>query len=268
MPTHILTSEWICVVSKRFCNIAEYEIPTDHWEIHLCSKNGGHMINLWVKLVCIILQARKETLPKASVTQRPEVVDDFVRNFLVKMKMYRTLDCFQTEWFAFQQFCISSRPMFMEATEIISIEKKRKKTVTTVWAYNPSNNLVHLCFQVRVGSEGRTQGRGCRYRTWYLCQEPAIGPRIKIHQIRNGKIQGGCAVSIEILSIPHDICDCFTATIWKISGTLADKIEFWFLSKFKKINCIIFISYAPCLFNINLILMYCCIFKESQRYVC
>ena len=47
MPTHILTSEWICVVSKRFCNIEECEIPTDHWEIHLCSKNGGHMINLW-----------------------------------------------------------------------------------------------------------------------------------------------------------------------------------------------------------------------------
>ena len=61
-----------------------------------------------IKLVYIISQARKETLPKASVTQRPEVVDDFVRNFLVKMKMYRTLDCFQTEWFAFQQFCISS----------------------------------------------------------------------------------------------------------------------------------------------------------------
>lgn len=30
--------------------------------------------------------------------QRPEIVEDFVRNFLVKMGMVRTLDCFQTEW--------------------------------------------------------------------------------------------------------------------------------------------------------------------------
>ena len=30
--------------------------------------------------------------------QRPEIVEDFVRNFLVKMGMTRTLDCFQTEW--------------------------------------------------------------------------------------------------------------------------------------------------------------------------
>ena len=30
--------------------------------------------------------------------QKPEVIDDFVRNFLVKMGMTRTLDCFQNEW--------------------------------------------------------------------------------------------------------------------------------------------------------------------------
>ena len=33
-----------------------------------------------------------------SLNQRPEIVEDFVRNFLVKMGMMRTLDCFQTEW--------------------------------------------------------------------------------------------------------------------------------------------------------------------------
>ncbi|XDV39022.1 hypothetical protein PO909_008321 [Leuciscus waleckii] len=32
-------------------------------------------------------------------TAVPEVVDDFLRNYLVKMGMKRTLDCFQTEWF-------------------------------------------------------------------------------------------------------------------------------------------------------------------------
>lgn len=33
----------------------------------------------------------------------PEVMDDFLRNFLVKMGMVRTLDCFQTEWFEMLQ---------------------------------------------------------------------------------------------------------------------------------------------------------------------
>ncbi|EDO33837.1 predicted protein [Nematostella vectensis] len=39
----------------------------------------------------------------ASVTTRPEVVEDFVRNFLVKMGMNKTLDCFQTEWYELMQ---------------------------------------------------------------------------------------------------------------------------------------------------------------------
>ncbi|KAK2140802.1 hypothetical protein LSH36_1240g00010 [Paralvinella palmiformis] len=46
---------------------------------------------------------QREVGPKASVTQRPEVVDDFVRNFLVRMGMSKTLDCFQTEWYELQQ---------------------------------------------------------------------------------------------------------------------------------------------------------------------
>lgn len=32
------------------------------------------------------------------VTQRPEVVDDFFRNFLVKMGLTKTLEMFETEW--------------------------------------------------------------------------------------------------------------------------------------------------------------------------
>jgi len=37
-------------------------------------------------------------MPKPSVTRRAEVVDDYVRNFLVRMGMNQTLDTFQTEW--------------------------------------------------------------------------------------------------------------------------------------------------------------------------
>uniref|UniRef100_A0A8C5MLK1 Sperm associated antigen 16 n=1 Tax=Leptobrachium leishanense TaxID=445787 RepID=A0A8C5MLK1_9ANUR len=38
-----------------------------------------------------------------SVPQRPEVVDDFLRNFLIKMGMTKTLECFQTEWYEMMQ---------------------------------------------------------------------------------------------------------------------------------------------------------------------
>ncbi|KAK2564904.1 Sperm-associated antigen 16 protein [Acropora cervicornis] len=40
---------------------------------------------------------------KPTATTRPEIVEDFVRNFLVKMGMVRTLDCFQTEWYELLQ---------------------------------------------------------------------------------------------------------------------------------------------------------------------
>nr|KAG5692362.1 hypothetical protein BaRGS_007975 [Batillaria attramentaria] len=47
--------------------------------------------------------AVRESAPKPTLIQKPEVVDDFVRNFLVRMGMTRSLDCFQTEWYELQQ---------------------------------------------------------------------------------------------------------------------------------------------------------------------
>lgn len=41
--------------------------------------------------------------PSARVTRLPEVVDDFIRNFLVKMGMHRTLETFETEWYELDQ---------------------------------------------------------------------------------------------------------------------------------------------------------------------
>ncbi|CAB1316049.1 unnamed protein product [Coregonus sp. 'balchen'] len=40
---------------------------------------------------------------KQPISHIPEVVDDFLRNFLVKMGMSRTLDCFQAEWYEMVQ---------------------------------------------------------------------------------------------------------------------------------------------------------------------
>ncbi|KAK7092902.1 sperm-associated antigen 16 protein-like [Littorina saxatilis] len=46
---------------------------------------------------------QRESEVKPSLVLKPEVVDDFLRNFLVRMGMSRTLDCFQTEWYELQQ---------------------------------------------------------------------------------------------------------------------------------------------------------------------
>ncbi|XP_074652533.1 sperm-associated antigen 16 protein-like [Tubulanus polymorphus] len=46
---------------------------------------------------------RKESIARKELSHRPELIDDFMRNFLVKMGMMRTFDCFQTEWYELQQ---------------------------------------------------------------------------------------------------------------------------------------------------------------------
>jgi WD40 repeat protein len=47
--------------------------------------------------------AKRDDSAKPSVIQHPEAVDDFVRNFLVRMNMFRTLDCFETEWYELRE---------------------------------------------------------------------------------------------------------------------------------------------------------------------
>ncbi|XP_075385366.1 sperm-associated antigen 16 protein isoform X2 [Tenrec ecaudatus] len=44
---------------------------------------------------------QKEVIPLKQT--EPEVIEDFVCNFLIKMGMSRTLDCFQTEWYEIMQ---------------------------------------------------------------------------------------------------------------------------------------------------------------------
>lgn len=51
-----------------------------------------------ISLTLSVNQSKRETVQKASIVCRPEVTDDFIRNFLVRMNMHRTLDCFETEW--------------------------------------------------------------------------------------------------------------------------------------------------------------------------
>jgi len=40
-----------------------------------------------------------ERLPAGAVTKKPEVMDDFLRNFFVKMGLARTCETFEAEWY-------------------------------------------------------------------------------------------------------------------------------------------------------------------------
>ena len=42
-------------------------------------------------------------MPRSDVTLIPEATDDFVRNFLVKLNLFKTLNAFQNEWYEFIQ---------------------------------------------------------------------------------------------------------------------------------------------------------------------
>lgn len=45
----------------------------------------------------------KATVSGPKTIERPVVIDDFIRNFLTKTKMTKTMNVFQQEWFALQK---------------------------------------------------------------------------------------------------------------------------------------------------------------------
>eukprot|EP00741_Cyanophora_paradoxa_P020974 tig00021319_g20248.t1 len=52
------------------------------------------------KTTAVSIQSQPVKAPaEPSLARRQELIDDFIRNFLVKMGLQRTLDMFQTEWF-------------------------------------------------------------------------------------------------------------------------------------------------------------------------
>ncbi|XP_058042083.1 sperm-associated antigen 16 protein [Ahaetulla prasina] len=50
-----------------------------------------------------IMAQRPGHITKQPLSETPEIVDDFLCNFLIRMGMNRTLDCFQTEWYELMQ---------------------------------------------------------------------------------------------------------------------------------------------------------------------
>jgi hypothetical protein len=43
--------------------------------------------------------AAVKTVQSESASGKPELVDDFIRNFMLKMNLARSLDAFQNEWY-------------------------------------------------------------------------------------------------------------------------------------------------------------------------
>lgn len=86
----------------------EYEeVPVDD----LSSLATGDLAEDWEKTINIIDQSKRDRKIEAkfdnpnqpSIIKRPEVADDFVRNFLRRNGLKRTMDCFQVEWYELKQ---------------------------------------------------------------------------------------------------------------------------------------------------------------------
>jgi hypothetical protein len=76
-------------------------MPTTLWEGDVwltTSTVFGEMCREFLRLTATTRADQEAQVPKATVGKRPELIDDFIRNFLLKMKMFKTLDTFQTEW--------------------------------------------------------------------------------------------------------------------------------------------------------------------------
>lgn len=116
----------------------EYEeVPVDD----VSSLATADLAEDWNKAIDILDQGKRDQkietkidspmLP--SMIQRPEVVDDFVRNFLRRNGMKRTMDCFQTEWYEFKQkgqidnMQIYNVPDALQSLMLLTDEVKRLK---------------------------------------------------------------------------------------------------------------------------------------------
>uniref|UniRef100_H2YSK2 Uncharacterized protein n=1 Tax=Ciona savignyi TaxID=51511 RepID=H2YSK2_CIOSA len=86
------------------------------------------------------------------VTHRPEVIDDFVRNFLLRMGMKRTLETFQTEWW------VVGNPHVGEPSCVVG----------NPHATHPTNPHPP---QVRDAAEGATWGGRYRDQTYVQLQK-------------------------------------------------------------------------------------------------
>jgi len=105
----------------------EYEeVPVDD----VSSLASADLVEDWNKTMAIIEQSRREknielkndNQPISSLVKKPEVIDDFVRNFLRRNDLKRTMNCFQTEWY----------------------EKKQKGLLDNVEIYNVPDALYSL----------------------------------------------------------------------------------------------------------------------------
>eukprot|EP00002_Diphylleia_rotans_P021042 TRINITY_DN408_c0_g1_i6.p1 TRINITY_DN408_c0_g1~~TRINITY_DN408_c0_g1_i6.p1 ORF type:complete len:545 (-),score=100.08 TRINITY_DN408_c0_g1_i6:56-1690(-) len=99
IETYVLEQLSVADESEEEYNYEEVPIDSDNEE-------EGHDEDLQSALRA--LKARdeakdKEDVSKPMVAKKPEVIDDFFRNFLNRNGLYKTLEVFETEWYDLQQ---------------------------------------------------------------------------------------------------------------------------------------------------------------------
>jgi len=116
-------------------------------------------------------QEEVESAPApGEVTRRPEVVDDFVRNFLLRMGLARTLESFETEWYELAALgqlraeeagavpdAYASNQQLQHALQELREELNRVKTVagkaTATWDRFRKERDFHRMHHKRMGQE-------------------------------------------------------------------------------------------------------------------
>jgi hypothetical protein len=93
------------VVRSHPRHLAIVVSPRGHNPLFICSEEDlGDDISEDLEMVMQrLLQsannpASASEVPHPTTERHPEVIDDFIRNFLIKLGMMKTLDTFESEW--------------------------------------------------------------------------------------------------------------------------------------------------------------------------
>lgn len=134
-PTYILET---ATVERDSDDEFEYERVAIHED--LSSDEGEEGLEDAVRSLqeSALMVAPATALPKPQVKQHPEVMDDFVRNYLVKMGFTNTLEVFETEWYTrnvSNPNAIISEPVPDVYQEARALEEKLQKLQGKVEQY-------------------------------------------------------------------------------------------------------------------------------------
>ncbi|KAI8839268.1 WD40-repeat-containing domain protein [Chytridium lagenaria] len=81
---------------RRRCKVSTNETLLDVQFLLTVSPTTHHF-------ALVVTETMKSEEPTVSITKRPEVIDDYIRNYLASKGLFKSLEAFQNEWYEFQQ---------------------------------------------------------------------------------------------------------------------------------------------------------------------